>query len=317
MSTSSSPALLKEALNTACDLAGAGLLPASVDTLRRGLKNARASAPSPEAWRGLVDDVVRTHPAWPVALENPFVHRCSSKPRGYAGDAVMLDFIYRHPANQGLVKQATPRGRALMDACLTTPAPRAVRNRCRLLADEIDAVCTRNPKAEILSIACGHLREAEHSAALADGSFGRFVALDQDAESLATVARDHGPLGIETAPGSVKTVIARGRQDLGQFDFIYAAGLYDYLSDRLGGRLLSSMFTMLKPGGKLWIANFAPDIADVGFMEGVMDWWLIFRDAAAMRTLATNALAREHDLAKVRTFAETEENVIFLEAVKA
>ena len=193
---------LPETMRQATELAAAGLLAASVDTLRHGLNRARATAPSVEAWRAEVNRYVRSHPALPAAHENPFVGRCYSKPRGYAGDAVMLDFIYRHPANTSLVEQATKRGRELMKTCLTTPAPRAVRNRCRLLADEIDAVCMRNPRAEILSIACGHLREAEHSAALADGAFaGRFVALDQDADSLATVRRDHGKLGIEAKPG--------------------------------------------------------------------------------------------------------------------
>ena len=304
-------------MRQATELAAAGLLAASVDTLRHGLNRARATAPSAEAWRAEVNRYVRSHPALPAAHENPFVGRCYSKPRGYAGDAVMLDFIYRHPANTSLVEQATKRGRELMKTCLTTPAPRAVRNRCRLLADEIDAVCMRNPRAEILSIACGHLREAEHSAALADGAFaGRFVALDQDADSLATVRRDHGKLGIEAKPGSVKTVIARGARDLGRFDFIYAAGLYDYLSDRVGARLLAAMFAMLKPGGKVWIANFTPGIADVGFMEAVMDWWLIYRDAGGMRALAAEGFADRLDVASVRTFTETEENVVFLEAVK-
>jgi len=309
--------LIPETLSTTATIAEQGHLPASLDHLRAGLHRARAAAASPEVWRAEVDRHVRVHPVLSVSHENPFVHRCFTKPRGYAGDAVMLDFIYRHPANRSLTEQATGRGRQLMQAALTTPAPRAVRNRCRLLADEIDGVCFRNPKAEILSIACGHLREAEHSAALLSGGFGRFVALDQDNESVETVRRDHGPLGIEAVPGSVKTVLARGARDLGQFDFIYAAGLYDYLSDRVGARLLGAMFSMLKPGGKVWVANFVPGIPDVGFMEAIMDWWLIYRDAPGMKAMAREGLEGFSDVASLRTFHETEGNVVFLEAVKA
>ena len=307
---------LPEILDRAAAMADAGQLAAAVDGLRQGLWAARAAEPSPEAWRALVDREVRNHPALAFAHENPFVWRCFSKPRGYAGDAVMLDFIYRHPSAQGLVAEATLRGQRQMEVCLTTPAPRAVRNRCRLLADEIDGVCLRNGEAEILSIACGHLREAGHSEAIRAGRFGRFVALDQDVESLATVAGDLAGVGVEPVQGSVKTVLASGARDLGRFDFIYAAGLYDYLGDRLGARLLGRMFEMLKPGGKVWVANFAPDIADVGFMEAVMDWWLIYRDAPAMWALAEEALGGRGDVASVRTFSESEENIVFLEAVR-
>ncbi|MCX6608930.1 MAG: hypothetical protein NTV52_35795 [Acidobacteria bacterium] len=219
--------LIPETLSTTTNLAEQGDLPASLDNLRAGLRRARAAAPSPDAWRADVDRHVRPHPILGVSHESPFVHRCFTKPRGYAGDAVMLDFIYRHPVNRSLAEHTTPRGRMLMQAGLTTPAPRAVRNRCRLLADELDALCVRKPNAEILSLACGHLREAEHSSALAEQRFGRFVALDQDPESIASVQRDYGALGIEAQPGSVKTLLARGLRDFGQFDFIYAAGLYD------------------------------------------------------------------------------------------
>lgn len=309
--------LIPETLSTTTSLAEQGQLPASLDQLCAGLRRARAAAPSTDAWRADVDRLVRPHPILGVSHENPFVHRCYTKPRGYAGDAVMLDFIYRHPVNRPLTEQTTARGQQLMRAALTTPAPRAVRNRCRLLADELDALCVRKPNAEILSLACGHLREAEHSTALAEHRFGRFVALDQDPESIATVRRDYGAFGIEAQPGSVKTLLARGLRDYGQFDFIYAAGLYDYLNDRVGARLLSTFFSMLKPGGKVWVANFVPDIADVGFMEAIMDWWLIYRDADAMTRLAGAALGQYSDVASTRTFHETEHNVVFLEAVKA
>jgi hypothetical protein len=89
----------------------------------------------------------------------------------------------------------------------------------------------------------------------------------------------------------VKTVIARGRQ-LGGFDFVYAAGLYDYLNDKFGACFLQAMFELVKPGGKVWIANFLSDIADVGFMEAVMDWWLIYRTPEQIRALAAGPAGR-------------------------
>lgn len=186
---------IADTLNTSITLAERGQLAASVDQLRGGLRQARRAAESTDSWRAEIDRQVRPHPVLTYSHESPLVHRCYVKPRGYAGDAVLLDLIYRHPAIQPLANQATTRGRQLMEAGLTSPAPRAVRNRCRRLAEEIDAVCCRHPRAGILSLACGHLREAEHSAALAEGGFGRFLALDQDEESVESVRRDYGALG--------------------------------------------------------------------------------------------------------------------------
>ena len=307
---------IADTVNTSITLAERGQLAASVDQPRGGLRQARRAAESTDSWRAEIDRQVRPHPVLTYSHESPLVHRCYVKPRGYAGDAVLLDLIYRHPAIQPLANQATTRGRQLMEAGLTSPAPRAVRNRCRLLAEEIDAVCCRHPRAEILSLACGHLREAEHSAALAEGGFGRFVALDQDEESVESVRRDYGALGVEAGVGSVKSVLARGLREWGRFDFIYTAGLYDYLSDRVAAKLLSALYGMLKPGGRVWTANFVPDIPDVGFMEAIMDWWLLYRDAPAMMALAEAGLEGKRDVASVRTFHETEGNVVFLEVVK-
>lgn len=64
------------------------------------------------------------------------------------------------------------------------------------------------------------------------------------------VRRDAGRLGVEAAEGSLKSTIARGSK-LGRFDFIYAAGLLDYLNDKAEGRLVRALFGMLKPAGKL------------------------------------------------------------------
>jgi hypothetical protein len=71
-----------------------------------------------------------------ILREDPFISRCYAKPRGYAGDAVMLDFIYHHSANLPYLNSATPRGRASTVFSTNSSAPRAVRNRAWLLAGE-------------------------------------------------------------------------------------------------------------------------------------------------------------------------------------
>jgi hypothetical protein len=63
-------------------------------------------------------------------------------------------------------------------------------------------------------------------------------------------------------------------------------GSYDYLNDKVATRLLQALFGLLKKGGKIWIANFLPDIPDRAFMESIMDWWLVYRTPEQMRQLA-------------------------------
>jgi len=111
----------------------------------------------------------------------------------------------------------------------------------------------------------------------------------------------------------VKDVIARGGR-LGRFDFVYAAGLYDYLNDKVAGRLLEALLGLLKPGGKVWIANFMPDIPDRAFMESFMDWWLVYRTSEQMMELAGGVAAGGYT--RVRTFVEHEANIVFLEVCR-
>ena len=213
-----------------------------------------------------------------------FAHRCKmtrrsfEKPRGYAGDAVMLDHIYGtgecrlapHPAStDGQVYAYT----------VNAPAPAAVRYRRQVLARLVDEAAARcgDGEASVVSIACGHLREADLSQAVQARKLKAFLAFDQDVDSLSVVDTDYSMLGVETRHGSVRQIIGE-RLRLPKCDLIYAAGLYDYLDDTVAMRLLQIMVEALNPGGRVLVANFVPNVPDVGYMEAYMDWWLTYRD---------------------------------------
>src|SRR5262249_39920320 len=146
-----------------------------------------------------------------------------------------------------------------------------------------------------------------------DGRIGRYIALDQDADSLEVVSRELGPLGIEPLHASVRDVLA-GRVALAGFDLVYAAGLYDYLPTPVAQKLTRALFDALHPGGSLLIGNFLPDIASAGYMEAIMDWWLIYRSRAELLQLTERLPERE--IEHIRIFADDIANVGFVEVVR-
>ena len=145
------------------------------------------------------------------------------------------------------------------------------------------------------------------------GEVPEFVALDQDVDSLQHVNRAYAGTGVRTVQGSVKSILA-GKIAFEGFDFVYAAGLYDYLAERIATRFTRTMFDMLAPGGRLLVANFAPVLPEVGYMETFMDWKLIYRTAEEMARLSSEIPGDEWKSNQL--FWDEPENIIFLELVK-
>ena len=266
----------------------------------------------PEAWQAYARTCLN-HPVRGLLHQDPFTYRAFSKPRGYAGDAVMMDYIYGLGEASQAAREATPLGRAIFQYMDTRPSAKAVRYRRRLLAGLIDGVAKRGD-ASVLAIAAGHLREVELSRAVQSGYLREFVALDQDENSLALVDREYSRLGIRTQPGSVRQILA-GKAPLGQYDFVYAAGLFDYLNAPVAAALTRRMFDIVRPGGLMLIPNFLTGAKDRGYMESFMDWHLIYRDQAEMRALA-DALP-SGDVAGCRVFADSDDAIVFLLVSKA
>ncbi|MGG7517104.1 class I SAM-dependent methyltransferase [Allorhizobium undicola] len=231
---------------------------------------------SPLVWQALIA-IAQAHPVSQYFRQDPFTRWSYDKPRGYSGDAQLLDFIYGHESVADEIARSTPLGLALYDYTKDASSSVAVRERRDILTQYVDEIAgSRGPQAEILTIAAGHLREANRSKALAEGRLKRWVALDQDPISIGSIARDFAGTCIEPVEGSVRDVFT-DRHNLGKFDFVYASGLYDYLNDKVSIKLTRKCMDMLKPNGVFLFANFAEDIIVDGYMETFMNWALLLR----------------------------------------
>lgn len=245
----------------------------------------------PAVWQELIP-IAQEHPVAEFFLEDPFTRWSFEKPRGYSGDAHLLDFIYSHANVAEDIAGASPIGKALYDYTKDASSSVAVRERRDLLTRHVDEVAAlRGPETEVLTIAAGHLREANRSVALQKGALKRWVALDQDPHSVGSIARDFRGTCVEAIDGSVRGLLA-DRYRLGQFDLVYAAGLYDYLSHNVAVRLTQNCMKMLKPNGVFLFANFAQDIVVDGYMETFMNWALLLRSEADMWAIINDSVDR-------------------------
>jgi hypothetical protein len=112
---------------------------------------------------------------------------------------------------------------------------------------------------------------------------------------------------------SVRAILS-GKVKLEGFHFVYAAGLYDYLSERVAQRLTRLMFDMVVPGGRVLVANFAPGLPEVGYMESFMAWKLIYRTPEEITRLSADIPGSEWK--SHRVFWDASENIVFLDVVK-
>ena len=273
----------------------------SLDAIRRA-----SDAP---AWRETCQ-ALRRHPLLALIHQAPFTQRAFAKPRGYAGDAVTLDYIY---GLERLAPNAPATVRGLYAWEYQTSSCRSVRARKALLAEAIDAAGSRSPRPRILSLACGHLREGEETDVLLDRRAAAFFAVDPDAESLALVASELRPYGVEPLRGSVRSVLTN-RIACRDLDLAYAAGLYDYLADPVAIQLTAKLFAMLTAGGRLLIPNFNPALRDISYLEAFMDWWLLYRTDTDMTRLL--GAIPESDIADSRLFRDRHGNITFLEVTR-
>lgn len=263
-----------------------------------------------DRWNMLVKPVCALHPLNQILLADPFTRRAREKPRGYAGDAEMIDYVYRRTAPVG----TSELGGQIFAFTTDAPAGQAVRWRMQYLTKAIDECAQHSADSRVLSLACGHLREVEQSAAAQSGRVAELHAIDQDQDSLAVIERDYGHLPcVRISKGNVRPILKTGLP-ANSFHLAYAAGLYDYLNGATAEALTVRLFESLAPGGRLIVPNFLHSNFDRGYMECFMDWNLIVRTRDEIEAIG-NGLPMEH-VADQRYFEDPYAVIGYLEVMK-
>ncbi|MBA4193900.1 MAG: SAM-dependent methyltransferase [Comamonadaceae bacterium] len=234
----------------------------------------------------------------PLVLRAPFVYRTFAKPLGYAGDYEMVNQIIGDPRQGGSTYIQLVNAMFLKAA-----VAEAHRNRIDILVEFLQRAAaiarSQGRPMRILNIGCGPGIEIQRLIATGDDLSGlRFTLVDFSRETLdytsqciAQARQQHGSaVEVEYVQESVHELLKRAVRDTapaeGQgYDFIYCAGLFDYLSDKVCSRLIRYFLTRSNPGAQLLVTNVHSDNPERFGMEHLLEWHLIYRDEAQMQVV--------------------------------
>ena len=241
-----------------------------------------------------------------LLMQSPWMFRARHKPLGYPGDFEVMNGLYsRHFAG------ATLFAKALNLAFVSTPAAEAVRRRKDQiksgLSAMLDARSGRGELVRILSIAAG---PAEEVLGLLEERQRidvplEIVLFDQDKSALTYSFGRLSRLVATRWQGQVKVVhlhdsvtrLLRGSTILsssGQFDAVYACGLFDYFKAPTWVSLCRNLYQAVAPRGTLYIGNMVPSNPTRWVMEFILDWHLEYRERIEMLGLARRAAPDAH-----------------------
>lgn len=257
----------------------------------------------------------------PLLLRAPFVFRAYTKPLGYAGDYQMVNQILGDP-RQG----PNTYFQMVNAAFLQTAVVVAHRNRIDLLVDFLkrmaDAALRAGKTFRILNVGCGPAVEIQRflqtypvpellSFELVDFSA---ETLDWTRGKLSAIIEQIGkPITINYVQDSVQQLLKRRinpeSDDAREFDAVYCAGLFDYLSDKVCSRLTEHFAARTHYGGALLITNVHSNNPEKFSMAHILEWYLVYRDEAKM------AMILPGQCGIPRLYTDTTNVNIFAEAV--
>lgn len=199
-----------------------------------------------------------------------------SKPHGYAGDFEIIDRIYQNHVSP--------------DPCLAKwdyyfhshAAPRAVRNRKDYFHSLLDKLRAPNPR--ILKIGVGPGRSMFEWLTRNPSHSVSFDCVDSDNKAVEYAKKLNSRF-----LGNIsfyKQNCLRFHPDT-KYDLIWAAGVFDYFTDKLFIAAMKRLYGFLVRGGELVIGNFSPKNPTRAYME-FSGWNLQYRSEENLLTLASD-----------------------------
>lgn len=141
-----------------------------------------------------------------------------------------------------------------------TSFSRILEERRIFVSNQLSEVCRERKHPKILSIANGALREAEAAVELCRAAGGTFVVLDGTGEPPDAFRINYPnpcPRYISYPYGSIPS-----KDNIGDFDFVYSLNLLNELDQRRARTIVTSMLSLVRPGGRLLLSNFTSELAE-------------------------------------------------------
>ena len=238
----------------------------------------------------------------PFVLCSPFMRRTFQKPLGYAGDYKMVAMMVGNPF-EGI----SIYSKLINSFFIDTPPVVAHRNRINVLFNHLIKETSRmdkNQRLRCFNLGCGPALEIHnfinetHLSNRAD-----FTLLDFNSETIEyakkTLDQVKHAKKRQCEIKFEKKSVAQLLKDWGQyapnsFDFVYCAGLFDYLPDSVCSKLIDIFYELVKPGGLVFITNVHTNNPSIGWMEFVVDWKLIYRDAHHISSLIKQSVPLDY-----------------------
>ena len=216
-------------------------------------------------------------------FQSPFTKRSYEKPRGYAGDYLMMTQIYANDSHANNLF-----GSCMEKAIQQFGEPSAVRNRSGYLSRKIlSKIKETSGKLSFLSVASGpaeEVRLAVKDLNQADLDRCTFYLLDQDEGALQFAQKTilefalsvNKKVTLKLMNRGIKEILVMGLEQY-KFDMIYSAGLFDYFTDVVASKACKVLFKHLEKAGMLIIGNFNVKTTNWFGMMAFFDWSLVLR----------------------------------------
>lgn len=252
-----------------------------------------AGLSSGEITRKEVDGCVN---AFGRAMSNHTVQGLAlNKPYGYPGDFEIIDRIY----NQYVTSEQDLKNWDTYFHKLA--ASKAVVQRKSYF---LNLVSRLEDGAKVLNFASGPARDVYEALNVPQKNSIFFHCIEQDEKAI-----DYGKSLCSAYTKNVffeQKNVFRFKPSI-RYDLIWAAGLFDYFSDKPFKFLLSKLTAMVKPGGEIVIGNFSPANPTRMHMEVLCRWFLNHRNEEELFRLA-----KKCGIAPDRIKIEKEESGVIL-----